>query len=241
MLDHQRLIQRAPTDAASRGNRFFDGPRPSNGIMQCFTSRASAAASCHGWRARIAWAASPSRQRTLASLRKSRRTDSILATSCAWVKVGLKSMAMAGWGHHAEGGAQLIDRAALDAIAGDEKFAGGGGIAGADGDVFQGFAFGCGEHFRRPRMFPSAIGRDQRMAGDAESFKKPRPCAVGAGLRPRAAAEREDHRIRRDGPPLANSSRCGTPGARPVQRWFISKRTPRPFKRAIQRRSREPP
>ena len=84
--------------------------------------------------------------------------------------------------HGAEGGTQLIDRTAFQAVAGEHQLADGRVVAGADVDVFQRLALGLGEDGGRPRVLPAAVGGRERMLGDAEVFENARPAAVRTGF-----------------------------------------------------------
>ncbi len=55
-----------------------------------------------------------------------------------------------GCGERAQGGTELIDRAALQAVPCDQQFAARFHSARPGDDAFQGLAFGLREHFRRP-------------------------------------------------------------------------------------------
>lgn len=94
--------------------------------------------------------------------------------------------------HGAEGGAELVNRAAFKAVAGDHQFADGGDFSGADVEVFQRLALGGGEDLGRPFVFPTAVRRGEWVVGDAEGFENRGPRSIGTGFRPRAPAESED-------------------------------------------------
>ena len=119
--------------------------------------------------------------------------------------------------HGAEGGTELVDRAAFESVAGDHQLADGGHFPGADVEVFQRLALGLRENFGRPFVFPAAVRGGERVVGDAESFENRGPAAVGAGLRPRAAAEGEDDGIGSGGLAVFKSESAGwIEGDKPV-------------------------
>ena len=51
-------------------------------------------------------------------------------------------------------------------------------------DVFEWLSLGGSEHLGLPWEFPAAVGRGERVAGNAKFFKNSQPAAIGTGLWP---------------------------------------------------------
>ena len=94
--------------------------------------------------------------------------------------------------HPAELGAEAVKPAAFEAVAGNQELAARLRRARANGDILERLTFRDREQLGRPGAFPAAIGRLQWRNGDSERLQRRDPAGVRTGLRPRAAAERED-------------------------------------------------